>query len=279
MEILGETVELNMVSTMGNAGTFPLETLVFWAIGVATVMQRTRKNPYSLLSLPEERDLVSVFGDDCILPTVDAQAFMANAEAVGFSVNTEKSYFSEGPGFRESCGGDFYHGSYVRPLYIKAPTSTSMSALEPWLYIIMNATLKKYISYFGEQTYVYEKALLEYLFGLFGKHRLKIKLVPPGFPDDSGLQTADWRRLRACYNAKFSEVACSEQGWTSFRYCRFVYKTDRARDEFLRYCIWLKKPIIRNDWWEPSLRAKTMFPVRKQGSYIVARTLSPTWDL
>jgi len=273
MELSGESVDLNMISTMGNAGTFPLETLVFWSIGVATVMQRTRTNPYSLLSLPEERDSVSVFGDDCILPTADALSFMDNARALGFIVNEEKSFYDDSTRFRESCGGDYLRGSNVRPFSLKAPTSTRISALEPWLYIILNGVLPKYESYFGAPTYVYEKALLEYLFGLFRKHKLKVKLVPPDFPDDAGLKSLDWRRLRSTYNVSFDTVRETEQGWLSFRYCRFVYKDKKARDDFLGYVGWLKAPIT-SQWWKPPRELRTLFPIRRKGGYVVARAIS-----
>jgi hypothetical protein len=274
MEILGETVDLHMISTMGNAGTFPLETLVFWSIGVASVMYHNRTNPFSLLSLPEERGMVSVFGDDCILPTLAAKTFMSNAVELGFVVNEEKSFFDIGPGFRESCGGDYLRGTNVRPLSIKAPTSNRRSALEPWLYVILNGVIKKYISYFGPLQYVYEKALLEYLFGLFRKHNLKIKIVPMDFPDDSGLKTRDWRRIRACYNVSFDTVAVTDQGWSSFRYCRFVYRDKRARDDFLRYVGWLQRPIT-SKWWSPPRALRTLFPIRRRGGYVVARAISP----
>ncbi len=278
MEILGSTVKLEMVSTMGNAGTFPLETLVFWALGVATVMQRTRTNPNSLLSLPEERDLVSVFGDDCILPTVDAEAFMANAEAVGFVVNKEKSFYDDMPGFRESCGGDYLRGSNVRPVCIKAPTSTRVSALEPWLYTILNSLQTKYISYFGELRYVYDQQAFEYIFALFRKYKLKVKLVPPDFPEDSGFQTGDWRRFDACYDIPWDKVHTSDQGWAHFRYCRFVYDDRRRRHDPLRYTMWLRRPIIRNEWWAPEkLVQKELFPLRKRGGYVVAKALRPFW--
>lgn len=268
MEILGSTVKLEMVSTMGNAGTFPLETLVFWALGVGAIMQRTRTNPYSLLSLPEERDAVSVFGDDCILPTPDADAFMAICEEVGFLVNKEKSFVEPGPGFRESCGGDYFHGSNVRPFNLKAPTSTRMSALEPWLYIQLNGILKKYISYFGPLRYVYDKALLAYYFSLFRKYRLKVKLVPPDFPDDSGLKTLDRERLDACYSVPWDIVRTSSQGWASYRYCRFVYTNKRDRFDALRYVMWLKHPIVKNQWWHADQVTKQIFPIRDRKSVV-----------
>jgi hypothetical protein len=281
MNIRGESVELHMISTMGNAGTFPLETLVFWSLGVAAIMQDTRTNPYSLLSTEDERAMVSVFGDDCILPTIHAETFMSLCGEVGFRVNQEKSFYDPGPGFRESCGGDYYHGANVRPFMLKAPTSTRRSALEPWLYITLNAILPKYISYFGRLTYVYDKDLLAYLFSLFTKHKILIKLVPSDFPDDAGLKTTDWQRIRQCYGVKFDTVATSAQGWLSFRYCRFQYKTERDRDDFLRYAIWLKAPRVSRLTWHPKPKPEllSLFPIRRKGGYIVAKALYPNWGI
>ncbi len=225
--------------------------------------------------------MVSVFGDDCILPTSDAASFMELAESVGFVVNKEKSFFDDAPGFRESCGGDYLHGSNVRPFSLKAPTSTRRSALEPWLYIILNGILPKYISCFGSLRYIYDKALLEYLFSLFTKYKLKVKLVPSDFPDDAGLKTLDWRRLRECYNVSFDTVAISEQGWSSFRYCSFRYKSERSRDDYLRYAIWLKAPVVTrfSVFTKPMPKPRTLFPVRRKGGYVVARALAPAWGL
>lgn len=294
---IGETdYELNMVSTMGNAGTFPLETLVFWTLGVATVMSRTRSNPYSLLSLPAERRQVSVFGDDCILPSVDARAFISTCESVGFKVNKEKSFIDPKLGFRESCGGDYLHGSDVRPIYLSAPTSTRKSALEPWLYIILNNVLKKYISYFGTLTYVYDKALLEYLFGLFRENGLLVKLVPPYFPDDAGLKSSDWRRLRETYRFKISTIGSNSFGLLSFQYCRFQYADKKKRSELLQYALWLGRnatPLLAR--FEEISRTDTIrdgaervffprrpllqFPRKEKGGYIVAKGLSSCWSL
>jgi len=283
MKIGENDIGLEMVSTMGNAGTFPLETLVFWSLGVAVVMSQTRTNPYQLLSLPEEREQVSVFGDDCILPSRCAEAFIGLCKSVGFKVNKEKSFYTEEPGFRESCGGDYLHGSDVRPLYIKAPTSTRISSLEPWLYIILNGVLEKYISYFGTLTYVYDKELLDYLFGLFRENGLLVKLVPPYFPDDAGLKTRDWRRLQQVYGFKLSTIGKGSFGLCSFRYLKFQYRNKRKRSELLQYALWLGKnrdPKVR-DFWDNLYPRKPFleFPRREKGGYIVAKASSSCWSV
>lgn len=93
-----EVIPLEKFSSMGNGFTFELETLVFWA-----------------LLGPE--NVVSIFGDDIVV----RKDFYATAVAIlteaGFTVNSNKSY-AAGP-FYESCGGHFFEGHEVTPVYQK----------------------------------------------------------------------------------------------------------------------------------------------------------------
>jgi len=104
----GEWRRLAKFSSMGNAFTFELETLIFWAIST------------SLNQLEENGDAytVAVYGDDII---VHASRFAALREVIahcGFEVNDSKS-FSYGP-FYESCGKHYFQGVDVTPVYQKA---------------------------------------------------------------------------------------------------------------------------------------------------------------
>jgi hypothetical protein len=111
----GERVELHMISSMGNAFTFPLQTMIFSAIalGVYKVCGvRFRR--------PDQRTdgNLGVFGDDIV---IDARCFdlmCRSLEAAGFIVNKSKS-FNTGL-FRESCGGDYFDGHNVRGVYCKS---------------------------------------------------------------------------------------------------------------------------------------------------------------
>lgn len=92
-------------SSMGNGFTFELESLIFWALSQAAC---------EIAGAPP---MVSVYGDDIIVPV---QAFDTLKEVLtffGFSLNLRKS-FQSGP-FRESCGKDFYNGCDVRPFQNK----------------------------------------------------------------------------------------------------------------------------------------------------------------
>lgn len=98
----GEPVKLHKFSSMGNGFTFPLETLIFWALSACTTARD---------------EVCSVYGDDIIVPTTSVPLLSKVLTAAGFKLNTLKSYWC-GP-FRESCGKDYYSGMLIRPVYLK----------------------------------------------------------------------------------------------------------------------------------------------------------------
>ena len=111
----GEVVQLNMLASMGNDFTFPLQTLIFTAIVHAVYKM------HGFIPVPSGKSCpgnFGVFGDDIIVDTRVAQATMRALELFGFQVNVDKS-FSTGD-FRESCGSDFYQGHNVRGVYFKS---------------------------------------------------------------------------------------------------------------------------------------------------------------
>jgi hypothetical protein len=275
----GAPINLQMISTMGNAVTFPLETLVFWTYANAVLfteetnicstyppMDRLLSGTY----VPEK--YISVFGDDCIVPSAIATQFIETMTEVGFIINDDKSFYGSMQ-FRESCGGDYLAGYDVRPFYLKAPPGTKRSHLEPWLYIILNSLLKKYITYFGELSYVYDKHALRQIFSIFRRYGLRVKLVPPYFPDDAGLKVTD-PRLKRHYRMMLSPIAKSNHGTYSFQYCRFVYFTRKDRYDHLHYSIWLKKPSSNDD-----IDPRKFFFIRKKGGYVVSKGISAHWTL
>jgi len=110
VELGGESIKLQKFCTMGNGFTFPLETLLFWALAT-TCAEEVGVGV---------RD-VSVYGDDIIVPVQAYDLLVEVLEAVGFVVNKDKS-FSTGP-FRESCGADYLSGIDIRPAYLKKQIS------------------------------------------------------------------------------------------------------------------------------------------------------------
>lgn len=95
---------LEKFSSMGNGFTFPLETLIFYALTLSSCDE-------------SDRSRVNVYGDDIIVPTYAAPLLIKTLTSCGFIINLDKSFVS-GP-FRESCGKDYYTGIDVRPCYIK----------------------------------------------------------------------------------------------------------------------------------------------------------------
>lgn len=112
----GRWYRLEKFSSMGNAFTFELETLIFYALCKAT-------GKYFSVDLDTSENF-SVFGDDMIVPSSIAHPLLSVLQFFGFTTNAEKT-FLHGP-FRESCGGDYYAGCDVRPFfYTRAPRNPS----------------------------------------------------------------------------------------------------------------------------------------------------------
>jgi hypothetical protein len=110
----GRVVDLHMISSMGNAFTFPLQTIFFTSLVVGAYRALDRKIEYP------RGDTIgnfAVFGDDIIVLKEAYNLVLRMLSFSGFSVNYDKS-FNDGL-FRESCGHDYYHGHNVRGVYIK----------------------------------------------------------------------------------------------------------------------------------------------------------------
>ena len=128
----GSEIDLHMVSSMGNAFTFPLQTLLFASLVSACyraydikVIRSRGKSVYpddstygaKTISTPMKIGNFAVFGDDIIVDSRVYARICKILNVLGFAVNADKS-FNEGL-FRESCGHDYYHGCNVRGVYIK----------------------------------------------------------------------------------------------------------------------------------------------------------------
>lgn len=110
----GSVMDLNMVSTMGNGFTFPLQTILFSCVVIAASRLHYRTEVRSKDGRP---GTWGVFGDDIICGKAISRQVIRLLNILGFEVNHDKS-FLEGP-FRESCGADFYNGQQVRGVYCK----------------------------------------------------------------------------------------------------------------------------------------------------------------
>lgn len=96
----GLFIPVETYATMGNATTFPIESMVFWTVLRAAGVK-----------------VASVYGDDIIVRSSDFEKACDVLQLIGAKINPEKT-FNTGA-FRESCGGDFLGGTSVRPIFYK----------------------------------------------------------------------------------------------------------------------------------------------------------------
>lgn len=101
---------LNMYAGMGNATTFIVETLYFWALFTA------------ISENVNDHTEVSVFGDDviCGTETCHNSYAMGQLAGCGHTLSLAKCGISRAPGFRESCGVAAYSGM-ILPTLIRVP--------------------------------------------------------------------------------------------------------------------------------------------------------------
>lgn len=96
-------------TSMGNAYTFELESLIFYGLAFACAQE---------LGIVVQTGVnLSVYGDDVIIPRGSFDLFAEVSTVCGFTVNKDKS-FKDGP-FFESCGADYFRGTPVRPILLK----------------------------------------------------------------------------------------------------------------------------------------------------------------
>jgi len=112
--IYDDVYTLEKFSSMGNGFTFELETMIFFAICVAVC----------------GRDATAgVYGDDIIVKDNVADKLCTVLRSCGFVINSDKT-FSGVPYFRESCGGDYLHGTSVKGVTLKTEPESPMDWME-----------------------------------------------------------------------------------------------------------------------------------------------------
>lgn len=113
-------VHIKMYAGMGNATTFPIQSVVFALIALtASVGSQTN---LSIRKLSMAARQIRVFGDDIIVHKSLYPDLAEWIQSCGLKINHKKS-FPEGY-FRESCGVDAYKGTDVTPVYLRYDPST-----------------------------------------------------------------------------------------------------------------------------------------------------------
>jgi hypothetical protein len=159
--------------TMGIGYTFPLQTLVFLALLKSIEVVCCSRNGL-------DKRLISVYGDDMIYHHRMHEHVVRLFEELGFVINIDKTYH-EG-NFRESCGGDYYHGVDVRPFQPRnGPANVSSKAYEAMLYKYINGLLMRWSEHEIGMT-------LNYLMSELSRVVQKAKVVPGDYPDDAGIK-------------------------------------------------------------------------------------------
>lgn len=101
-EYKGKRFLLSKFSSMGNAFTFELESMIF----------------YALISSAGSGGVFSVYGDDLIIQDCDYLSALEVLKWGGFTINEGKS-FTAGSRFFESCGRHYFDDKEVTPCYQK----------------------------------------------------------------------------------------------------------------------------------------------------------------
>jgi hypothetical protein len=180
--VIGETstvIPLQCIATMGNAYTFPLQTLLYFSIVRACC--------------PDGK--VSAYGDDIVFPARYYPTVVRVLELVGLLVNQDKS-FSTG-NFRESCGGDYFHGCDVRPVSPDRPETLGKKGFVSWLCSFHNTLRDKLLNHGLPDDWVHTIEAFSYLFSPFHQKtggKQWVNFVPSSYPDSSGI-TCDFHHI------------------------------------------------------------------------------------
>lgn len=154
----GDVVTMKKFAPMGSNLCFPIESIVFMALGVGVLVDAWLKaHPLSVFPHQQARvysDLLRrmsrrlfVYGDDIIARREDYALLLEYFPKVGLMFNTDKCC-TQGS-FRESCGVDAYKGINVTPLRLK----------RLWMYGRNSQTPETYCSYTAFSNAAYERGL------------------------------------------------------------------------------------------------------------------------
>jgi len=153
---------------MGNGFTFPLETLVF----------------YSLIKAVGDLSgcvgVYSVYGDDLIYPRKIHNIVHHVMDSLGIQINLDKTFVDSH--FRESCGGDYYHGADVRPVILPdvPGNALSRSQYRVWLFKVINLLMRRWSPY--EIPATIRLLLIEA--AMYGE----LYRIPMHYPDTAGIK-------------------------------------------------------------------------------------------
>lgn len=112
----GTVISLKKYASMGSALCFPIESMFFLTVVLTALVKQSGRCP-SISSVRRLAKDVAIYGDDIIIPNHTAPVVIETLHAFGLRVNMAKSFLTGS--FRESCGGDYYKGHDVTPVYVR----------------------------------------------------------------------------------------------------------------------------------------------------------------
>lgn len=111
-----EYLILKKFSTQGSAVIFPMQSIVYACIAIASVRCSAPDVGLSH-DTRSASSQVRIFGDDIIVPTYAYPCLLRYLTSMGLKVNQSKTF--NGMNFRESCGVDAFRGVIVTPAFIR----------------------------------------------------------------------------------------------------------------------------------------------------------------
>lgn len=123
----GVSYPMKKYAGMGNATTFPVQSICFSVIAIAAILnhafseQRRRGNLVAYAS-----SCIRIYGDDIIVKSEYTHVVVDLLERFGLKLNRHKSFWTGK--FRESCGCDAYDGVDVTPVYVRRLIDRSATA-------------------------------------------------------------------------------------------------------------------------------------------------------
>jgi hypothetical protein len=139
IQIESSRYKLLKYAGMGNATTFPVQSVAFALLAICSILSHDGIRP-TLRNVVRSSRLLRVFGDDITIPSKYVASLDLWLTHYGLKINHKKS-FSTGF-FRESCGVDAFHGQDVTPIYVKSLPGLlqGKSDLIPHLVSVSNAS-------------------------------------------------------------------------------------------------------------------------------------------
>jgi hypothetical protein len=226
-------IEYRSLMLMGSGHTFPLQTLLFYSLAEATRV---------LLKI---RGKVSVYGDDIIVPTIMASRFISVMSALGFRINSEKSFFDlsdpDRPSqtfFRESCGGDYKGGIDVRPFMpecdLQSIGKVPCEEYIAWCHKIINGLLERW-------DIVEIPLTVLRLFDEINSKKRKICLVPAWETSHAGIKHYIPPYYRQGYEFTDVEYVNSVLSYWRLTYKVRMRKRSTRERPYVWYAYWLKR--------------------------------------